>query len=295
MVRRRNRRHFIAIPALVAVALALAGWLFSERYFLRIMPLPQAALGLLYSGPLAAPTPMKPGGDFVPSSADITTEDGLRQALDALQELSPTTAMPTRPPVADFAGWIELMRKAAMQCTDGSQLFQLIAWNQGIEAREWWLLPPGWPPGGGHSLVEFRIPKSGRWRLVDAQHAATFADEAGEPLDMRQILARWSDGSWDKIAIDYGRSRDAMLAGERGPTVEDYLFKMRLLDQAVINQRPPGYIATATRNDPVIAWAVLGGDSRHDPRVLWTKLAGLALALCLFGALALTRRSGQRR
>ena len=238
-------------------------------------------------------------GDFIPTRADLTTADGLRQGLSDIQALSPFRAMGPRPDVTDFAGWVALMKSVSMQCTDGTLLFEISAWAQGLKTREWWLLPPGWPPGMGHSMVEFLNPATGRWQLVDGQHAAVITDKAGRPLDMAEVLRRRNDGAEDDVVVDYGPFDAVMRSKGRGPTTEDYMFVSRLLDQPVVNLRPTGFLAVALRNDIIIGWAVYGPGSRHDPRVLTTKVAALALAVCLAWVSMAIRRSfrgrGRRR
>lgn len=233
---------------------------------------------------------MRPYGDYLPTTADITTPGGLRSALNEIQRASPLVGTGTRPPLADFAAWVGLVTSSPMHCTDGTLLFQLAAWAQGIPVREWWLLPAGWPSGGGHSVVEFLNPHTGHWQLVDAQHGAIITDPAGRPLAMAEVLALWQDGRQQEMMVDYGPFRAAMLSGARGPSVEDYFFNMRLLDQPVINLNPLGVVATAVRREFVTAWVVYGPGAHHDAKVILSKLAALTVVACFAAALLLPWR-----
>lgn len=282
------------LVGLIVTASLLSVWLFSERHFLRMIPLPLAAISFVYDGPFSVPTPMQPRGDYLATRADITTPSGLRAALDDIQRASPLVAT-TRPPLADFTAWVKLVTSTSMQCTDGTLLFQLAAWAQGIPVREWWLLPAGWLSGGGHSVVEFLNPRTGQWQLVDAQHAATITDPAGHSLSMADVLALWRDGRQQDVVIDYGPFRAAMLSGARGPSVEDYFFKFRLLDQPVINLNPLGVVATAARKEFVIGWVVYGAGAHHDTKVILSKVAAVTVVACLAAAALLQRRQRRRR
>lgn len=268
--------------ACLGVMAILAVYLWTERYFLRFMPLPVGAVSALYDPAdrqALAPT-KRPLGDFVPTRHDMTTEAGLRQALNEIQEISPFSGTGrVLEGSITFESWLQYVRSEPFFCTDGTMLFLLAAWAQGLPARQWWLLPKDWEAGGGHSIAEFFNPRTQRWILVDPQHAAVVRDSRGEPLDMAQVLKLWHDGRHKEVRADYGPYADFMLKNGRGPTTEQYFFESRYIEQAVLNLREPTWFAVPNRNGFIIGYAILGDNDQHDYRVFLTKAAAVALLL----------------
>ncbi len=225
----RHKQSFLIVAMLVA-ALASAVYTLQNRYVLRFIPLPLAWAETVNHDGWLLPSrqPASPMGRLDLPKNDITTEQGLRQALNRIQAISPTrttTGMPSYAGIT-FSKWVKEITTKPFFCTDATQVFILTALSQGLSAREWHLLPPHWPPGQGHSVAEFYNPAVGRWQLVDAQHAAIIRGENGEITDMVSVLKAYRAGKLARIGIDYGPFREAMLNGMRGPSVGMYFLTM---------------------------------------------------------------------
>ena len=171
-------------------------------------------------------------------------------------------------------------------CTDATQLFILTAWKQGLEAREWHMLPPQWPPGQGHSVAEFCNPIAQRWQLVDAQHAAIIRGPNNEITNMINVLKSYHAGWEDDIKVDYGPYRKAIPSGSRGPTVERYFFKSELLSTPVLQLRQATWFASVPRHFGlsghfVIGYPIVIDGWTHDNRVWFSKITA-AFAVIFF-------------
>lgn|GEM_PF-2512749 len=280
---------FAWLAAMVGVVLCLI-YLWQERYFLRFLPIPLKSMGLLYdqAGYLPVHTPLAPRGKFDFPEYDLTTEQGLRDALNRLQLESPflhETSPHMNYKDITFNSWLEQMKATTFYCTDASMLFMLTAWDQGLMARQWQLLTKGWQPGQGHSIVEFFNPKTGRWLVVDPQHAGIIRDRSGNALDMKSILEKYESTFDRDITVDYGPYDDVMKARGRGPTTEDYFFKGKGLSYPVLTLRAPTWYATAVTNDLIIGYPVFTDFTSHKHDVFTTKIVFLLLLL-LSAALA---------
>ena len=122
-----------------------------ERYYFRFFPIPINFIDIIDEGSSFFPSAQAaiPMGRLNFPTANLTTEGGLRKTLDSIQRLSPFSSANGLPKYANltFEKWFKQVQEKPIYCTDGSQLFILAAWDQGLMAREWHLLPPGWPPG----------------------------------------------------------------------------------------------------------------------------------------------------
>lgn len=293
-------RRRITTALLVAVLLLSAGYAWQNRYFLRFVPLPVSLVEWVAgtSAWLPASQPYQPLGAPFFSVDSLTTAEGLRKTLDEIQATSPAVALPGSPsqPPADFAGWVRWVRNNPFYCTDATQMFLLAANQQGLAAREWQLLLPGWVPGQGHSVAEFYNPDKQRWETVDPQHAAVLRDAAGNPASMAYILQRYQEGRSSDIVVDYGRFRQAMHDGRRGATVERYFFDMGLLATPVLQLRQPTWFAEVRGvGHPVIGYPIIVAGWTHDHRVLTAKLAALAAAAAGFALATIGARRLYRR
>jgi hypothetical protein len=282
------------VSVLAGVALLCAYYLWQERYYLRFVPVPHQAMSVLYQkgGFLPPVTPLIPKGSIDFPRHDLSTDSGIRDALNYIQLQSPFSLARPKPfdySSITFQSWIEQMKVTPFYCTDASMFFMLMAWQQGLMTREWQLLTPGWMPGQGHSLVEFYNPRADRWIVVDPQHAGILRDKSGQYLDMKTLLGHYVESKGERVVVDYGPYAKAMKEGARGPTTEDYLFKNKGLSVSVLNLRPPTWFATAERNDVIIGYPVIASEFVHDARVYITKLVAaiLVLTLVAFAFLAL--------
>ena len=292
------------IPAIILLGIVTLGavYLWEERYFFRFLPVPQKAIDFLYTrgGILPIFTPMVPAGQLSFPTFDLTTDQGIRAALNHIQLQSPIHTDPPR--TMDYKGitfqsWIDQMKVTPFFCTDASMLFMLIAWKQGLMAREWQLLAPGWAPGQGHSVVEFYDPRRDRWVLVDPQHAGIIRDKTEQTLDMKTVLKYYVEGKSEGVFVDYGPYTQAMYRNDRGPTTEDYFFANKGLSVPVLQLRPPTWLAKPQRNDFIIGYPIMISPTAHDTRVYLTKIILVLFSiLCLFiGLYLLKLLIGRRR
>lgn len=286
-------------PLLLAAVLTLAMvYVWQNRYFLRFVPLPVTLVEWV-DGTSWLPgfQPYQPRGAAFFASGDLTADEGLRKTLDEIQRTSPTESATGSLPPTDFAGWAAWVRRSPFYCTDATQMFLLAASEQGLPAREWQLLLPGWIPGQGHSLAEFYNPRRQRWQVVDPQHGAILRDSRGEPASMAYVLRRFHDGRTAEIAVDYGPFEAAMRAGARGATVEEYLFGMALLSTSVLQLRQPTWFARVEGiGHPVIGYPVIVSGWTHDHRVWASKAAAMIALGAIVGLLVVVwrRRRGAR-
>lgn len=295
------KRHVYLVLLIAAVG---SGWYsYSNRYYLRFVPLPLAAIDIINKDTWLSPSfePSKPLGNYDIGAFDLTTEDGLRNTLNRIQNLSPSKNVNGMPSYVDatFDKWIAEVTSKPIYCTDGSLLLILAANQQGLRAREWHLLPPGWPPGLGHSVVEIFNPRTDRWQLVDGQHAAIIRDGAGQILDMTSVLKSYAENGRNNIKVDYGPYEHQMLNGMRGPSTEHYFFAANLLSTPVLQLRQATWFSSVARNFGltghfVIGYPIIVNNWSHDIRVLSSKIA--AMGMVLFGVLFIWtayRRYGQ--
>ena len=289
----------------LVIALACAWYAHANRYFLRFMPLPISSVEIVNDGSWLTPSfePSNPGGSYDFGSFNLTTEEGLRNTLNKIQNLSPPKGVIGLIDYSnrDFNSWIKDVTSKPIYCTDGSLLIILAAKQQGLRAREWHLLPPGWPPGNGHSVAEIFNPKTNRWQLVDGQHAAIIRNNLGQILDMTSVLKMYAENGRENIQVDYGPYKERMLNGMRGPSTENYFFDQKLLDTPVLQLRPVTWFASVARNyfglsgHFIIGYPIVLKGWTHDTRILSSKLA--ALGMIFFGLLFIWlvyRRFSQR-
>lgn len=296
----QNRRIFILVICLIMVGLLYHLW--AKRYYLRFIPIPLSAIEIIdkESWLLPASQEAAPLGQLWFETDDLTTETGLQKTLASIQGVSPFAAANGVPSYVDidFDRWVQEIRTKPFFCTDATQLFILAAWSQGLKAREWHLVPPGWPSGQGHSVVEFFNPKRDRWQLVDAQHAAVFRDNTGQLLGMSDVLRHYFDQGKDGIAVDYGDFDQLIRSGARGPTSEQYFFESGLLNTPILQLRQSTWFAKTPRKwllsgHFVIGYPIITGEWTHDNQVLLTKASAvgfLVLGLVLVAAVLLPLR-----
>ena len=285
--------HRLSSYAFIFVAFSLAignfFYAYQQQYFLRFIPLPIGLSDIVNRGNWLLPSHQDavPMGNLELPNNDLTTEIGLRKALNFIQEFSPTnnvSGLPTYEAIT-FDKWVKEIQTKPFFCTDATQLFILTAWKQGLVAREWHLLPPHWPPGQGHSVAEFYNPKIDRWQLVDAQHAAIIRKPDNKIIDMVGLLNAFIDGQVTDIRVDYGPYKKSMLNGLRGPSVETYLFENKLLHTPVLQLRQATWLASVSKKlglsgHFVIGYPIIVKRWTHDDRVMLSKLA-LIIAIFL--------------
>lgn len=168
-------------------------------------------------------------------------------------------------------------------------LFIVAASQQGLMVREWHLLPPGWPPGIGHSVAEFYNPTTNRWNLVDAQHAAIVRDKTGKILDMVSVIQDYKYRRGANIRFDYGPYKDSMLNGARGPSTGSYFLEHAFWRTPVLQLQSPSWFSKlpktfGLRGHLVIGYPIIVDGWTHDYRV-WTTKAS-ASGMIFFGVIA---------
>lgn len=272
----------ICLAALI-VALASTYYTYENRYYLRYLPLPVSMVGLLYQDDTALPTYKR--YDFLGSApfraGDITTEEGLRNTLSRLQSFSPPHRSGQVSSYADitFDKWMSNIQRQSFYCTDASQLFMMLAKQQGLRAREWQLLEQDWEPGQGHSLVEFYNPQREAWQLIDAQQAVIFRSERAETASMQDVLQDYTGARSGRIILDRGQYSQDDMARLRGGTTEQYLYKNDLLRTPVLQLLQPTWLAsrpTGLSNiNLILGYPVFGAEWTHDTRVITSKISAL--------------------
>jgi hypothetical protein len=282
-----SRKFTLILAACVLLGTAFHLW--TERYFLRFIPLPLAMVDSINSHSVFTPA-YQDGvlkGQVGLPKHDMKTPTGLRDTLNAIRAFSPLVRANGIPSYADitFEKWLNEIRTKPLLCTDATQLLIATAWAQGLKAREWHLLPPGWPPGQGHSVAEFLNPDTGKWQVVDAQHAAIIRDrESGESLDMVEVLKRYRSGRSASIDIDYGPYTDFFTKpGNPGPTAT-YFFKSQLLSTPVLQLRQATWFASYAQKflisgHFVIGYPIVFDGWKHRGQIFWTKISFLLFAI----------------
>ena len=285
----------LALLALV-IALLCTWQTYANRYYLRFLPIPVSMAEIVNRDSWWIPDfePSTPLGAIDLGDFDLRTEDGLRKTLNFIQELSPPNSDNQLPSYdgTDFEAWAKKITINPIFCTDGSYLIILAAERQGLKAREWHLLPRGWPSGQGHSVVEIFNPSTDSWQLVDAQHGAIVRGRSGEILDMVTVLKMYSEKAHKNIWMDYGPYKEQMLNGMRGASSEVYFFETDQLETPVLQLRTGTWFASVERNFGlsghfVIGYPILMDGWTHDHRVWWSKLTAFGMAM--FGGLFLIR------
>ena len=277
---------------LMFIAVIYCGiYTYKNRYFLRFMPIPIDSIEIINKGNVILPTQQRavPRGEVDFGKYDLTTEQGVRAVLNAIQKISPSGQPEGFPDggYANFAVWLSRIRTNPFYCTDATQLFILAAWQQGLPAREWHLLPSGWPSGLGHSVVEFFNPKSGEWHLIDAQHAAIVRGTKDEMLDMASILQLYKAGRIRDINFDYGEHHLEMMSGARGPAAEAYFFENDYLETPVLQLRQATWFATVPikfvfSGEFIIGYPIIVNEWTHDNRVLTSKVSAFGMLIMSF-------------
>lgn len=257
------------------IALVCAVYAFADRYYLRFVPVPVAAIDLLYGADGPAPDmTMKGHIDF--PVFDITDSGGLRAALDHIRAMNPLRGDGTiHYENITLNGWLAQLRAHPMYCTDATALFMALAHQSGYRAREWWLWgSSGYRDGNAHSVAEFYNPVAARWQLIDAQTATIVYRTDGTPASLADVLrgrAVVFDRSPRVVALDVASlDTEHQIASNSTP---------------VLNLKPPQFLASTPKTDLVIAYAVLVGNGRHSVHVFLTKGA-VALGLLCLGMLA---------
>jgi len=280
---RRNSYFAIVLAGGLLIAAALHLW--SQRYYARFIPVPLSLVSWVDEDTwlLPASQAAAPMGVFDFGGGDITTEAGLRATLDRIQELSPTKVVDGMSDYTDitFEKWVQEVQAKPFFCTDATQLFILAAWRQGLMAREWHLLPAGWPGGQGHSVAEFYNPSTGSWQTVDAQHGS-IARNAGDGhiLALSELLTRYYREGRESITFDYGPGRDTEAGAGRGRMTEWYFFDNNLLRTPVLQLRQATWFASVKRRwgmsgHFVIGYPIVTNGWTHHPQVWLTKMSAL--------------------
>ena len=287
----KNRRIIFTLSLILLVFFGMHLW--TKRYYFRFIPLPIDLIHLVDKGSYFFPSAQAaiPMGALNFSAGDLRTDEGLRETLNNIQYLSPfsgTNGIPNYKNLT-FEKWSKQVQDMPMFCTDGTQLFILAAWKQGLMVREWHLLPPGWPPGQGHSVAEYFNPSKGKWQLVDPQHASIIRGVSGEILSMKDVLKKYIMGEKGQIVVDYGLFHNKMLAGARGPTTESYFFDQKLLDTPVLQLRQATWFAKIKKvfglsGHFIVGYPIIFGDFNHHPQIIFTKIS--FLGLLLFGLIS---------
>ena len=284
-----TRKIFLILSIFIMLGTLYHIWVY--RYYFRLFPLPLSFINLIETGSIFLPSFQEASalGKVDLGTFDLTTEIGLRDALNNIQTLSPFKSKKglAKHKNITFERWEKRIKKVPIYCTDGSQLLILIAWSQGLMAREWHLLPPGWPPGQGHSVAEFFNPRINKWQLVDAQHAGVVRDKAGLPLSMGEVLTKFDDNKIDEIAVDYGPYHEKIMKGLRGPTTEEYFFDHGLLKTPVLHLRQATWFAEVPKvwglsGHLIIGYPIIMGDMTHNAQVLVTKASFLGFWVGFF-------------
>lgn len=287
MMIHRNVSNIAVIGIALTVFLVSGIYTFQQRYFFRFIPLPIGLADVINDGNWLLPSSQSAtlAGALNFGDHDLQTEEGLRKTLNAIRDMSPfksTNGVPTYDGI-NFENWVEQIKIKPIFCTDGTLLFILAAHQQGLAAREWHLLPPGWPPGQGHSVAEFFNPSVGQWQLVDAQQGAIVRGPDDQITNMLAVLKAYKDDRPSDVRIDYGPYREIMVKGAQGPT-ENYFFTANLLRTPVLQLRSPTWFATVTRNFGlsghfVIGYPIIVDGMTHDARVWLTKVSALMMLL----------------
>ena len=284
-----TRKFVIIFNIIIILAAVIHIWTY--RYYFRLFPLPITLVDLIENESKYFPSYQKAvaQGKIDFPMFDLTTEEGLRKTLNSIQDLNPVLPKNelSQYEARDFENWAKKIKEYPMLCTDSSQLLILAAWSQGLQAREWHLLPPGWPPGQGHSVAEFFNPLLGKWQVVDTQHAAIIRDTSGAPLSMGDILKKYTDRTFESIVVDYGSYREEMIKGARGPTTEDYFFKQGLLKTPVLQLRQASWFAKVPKKwgisgHLIIGYPIMMGEFTQNAQVFLTKISFLAFFISFF-------------
>ncbi len=284
----------ILISGLALATVASAAYVFTYRYYARMVPVPLSRIELIYDAGRDAVAPdMTPKGTIAFPSASLTTEAGLRGGLDFIRAMSPTAATngQTRYEGIDFAGWVKQLDYRAMYCTDATQLFMLMAHSQGLPSREWWLWSSdNYDGGSAHSVAEFYNPALGRWQVVDALTSTVIRDASGKPLSMADTLRAFKAGRQDSLIFD----KSPAMAGIKSLSY-DTKYLLTVNPTPVLSLKPPRWFASVPKTDLLIGVPVLIGNGRHDVRVFSTKIVFVFGFLCALAAAILYFRNRRAR
>lgn len=253
---------------------------FEYRYYLRFVPIPLSMIDTLYDG-AAAPAPrIRLKGHIPGPNVSIRTASGLRTTLDYIRNMSPLRSKNGRINLkgVSFKNWVAQLPTHSMYCTGATVLFQLLATQQHIPSREWWLwASKEYQDGNAHSIVEFF--NGTRWQVVDPLTATIIYRSDGAPASVADIL------------------RGEELRLERSPRVmatnsKDYdtAYLLSINRAPVLNMKPPRFFADTPKTDLVIAYAVFTEDGGHNKHVILTKVAALIGLLCLIASCVLVVR-----
>lgn len=272
--RRQPTPHRRAVAWVVVsgvVVVALSAWLFTERYYLRFLPVPPALFSRLDAGPVPALTLAPPTEPRLPVF-DLSTEPGLVAAVAFVRGWSPTSG-----PQIPWAGggdtgqWLDHLRRSPEYCTDAAQFLMLLAARQGLMVREVHLfMSDHYAAGDAHTIMEFWNTRTARWVAVDGQTGTLYRDPGdGHLLGMVDILRIGPRRVvYDRIV----------------PTVPGWLDGGKLMMDGtrttVLNFITPPWLGRSGPT-PVVGYALVTDGSSHDPRIFTTKWLFLALVAAL--------------
>lgn len=172
---RLYRLALTSLAGLLAAFIGLCVWLYTERGYVRILPVPLAIADTLYSGaqPALAFTPSR-----VPDlpAFDLETDQGVIAATKFVRGWGPIQGqLKSLPNTASTPEWLDNLRHTAMYCTDATHLMMLLAARQGYRVREVHLFhDPGEWTGNAHTVMEFWSDRRQQWVGIDAQTATLY-------------------------------------------------------------------------------------------------------------------------
>ena len=112
--------------AALAISVACAAYTYKHRYYLRFIPIPLNFADVVNKGSwlLPAHEAATPKGSLNFGNYDLRTEKGLRQTLNAIQDMSPNenvNGMPSYENIT-FEKWVKEITTKPFFCTDATQL-----------------------------------------------------------------------------------------------------------------------------------------------------------------------------
>jgi hypothetical protein len=302
------RRYLIRSVFFIVVLSSLI-YIYGNRYYFRILPITPSALAWLdHTFPGAVSSTLSINSQKELPHFDLTEETGVNAALDYVRNFSPLAATTrasikagaarsgrmTHSNITTVDSWLNRLKLNSGYCTDFTLLLTMMANQQGLPVREWNLWRSnGWSGGDAHTMSEVFNPKTGRWRLLDGQHAIKLNMMDGQPAAMTDILREYYPNNMGNLKYSIRPSfliiapwlvkgsRDAIEAGIKSP---------------VLNFKPVSWFASTPKSELVIGLAILTGASSHDRRIYTTKLlfifVGLfAILVLIFEASSLKKRN----
>jgi hypothetical protein len=267
-----------AVSALLVIISTF--YLFSNRYYFRIIPIPPSALEWLdttFPGKISSTFVLKSNPEM--PNFNLPNGVGVNNALKFVRNFSPLALTTGRVDYSNitFDNWLDQLSSKAGYCTDFSLLLAMIAIQNDIPVREWILWSSKhWEGGNAHTIVEIFNPKSQKWQLLDGQHAIKISAADGTPTTMANILLNYYPNNMDKIKYVMEPSfseqnswfQNASRAGiENG------------VQSAVLNFKLGSWFAATPKSELVIGLAMLTGNSSHDTRIYITKFIALFITI----------------